>query len=396
MFDTEATMSISHFSFASSNTDSLQNERHDASFSPETKERIQGWQAASATQEVVAVIGDLYRACVTLFLNQLRGLKKSGDFSREEINGLKGIIQSLVLWGDAHGVPDGNLDISSHTTPELQVLILAPLMGISMLLQQRRYLNRFNNIWRISLTFTDLHHYAVELRQTDHLQYRHQYAALDESLRMARKVEMAGLDIDSELSIADLDDDETHQDEDSPSISVTIDDLKEYIKCLNDLNPLIESMGLHYHRDTTEGTFSVELKSIFNPFTDLIRMKFPNADASLVDRLGTANLDRYQGLLALREINRRDDDFLIRDYGESVASTKRSAFKDSAIGSSIRTSTNRSRSIRAPSIAPSIASTVNYSATKMPQIPREATLGEPFECTLCGSYVKAKRAGDYL
>jgi hypothetical protein len=112
-----------------------------------------------------------------------------------------------------------------------------------------------------------------------------------------------------------------------------------------------------------------------------IREGFPRASIAFIERIGSANWERYR---RLKEMPHTDE------AAEPVATVDPSRFHDSGIGSSLETSThpaiiNPPKS-RASRLSMSTASGPGLSS--LLNIPQELVAGKPYECEWCGRYVK--------
>ncbi|PVH81787.1 hypothetical protein DL98DRAFT_530840 [Cadophora sp. DSE1049] len=115
-------------------------------------------------------------------------------------------------------------------------------------------------------------------------------------------------------------------------------------------------------------------------FSRLIRDGFPSASISLIERIGTANWNRFNRVkeLPLR-INISMGDPCTTD-GRTIAGKSEGTFVDSALGSSLQTASRRARSQISYL---SVGSAIEGSLENFPPIPIESAKGKTFECPIC-------------
>ncbi|KAK0099394.1 hypothetical protein ONS96_008422 [Cadophora gregata f. sp. sojae] len=115
-------------------------------------------------------------------------------------------------------------------------------------------------------------------------------------------------------------------------------------------------------------------------FSRLIRDGFPNASVSLIERIGTANWNRFNRVkeLPLRASVSTEDACSMD--GRTLAGKSEGTFVDSALGSSLQTASRRARSqISWHSVGSAIAGSLE----NFPPLPIESSKGKTFECPIC-------------
>ncbi|KAF2176641.1 hypothetical protein K469DRAFT_399628 [Zopfia rhizophila CBS 207.26] len=105
-------------------------------------------------------------------------------------------------------------------------------------------------------------------------------------------------------------------------------------------------------------------------YANLISARFPDAAATLVDRLGKVNWERKQRLQHETEARETPDDEVT------------SKFHDSGIGSSIPTQTSN-----AATVISFFSSLADGTQARIPRLSEEAKAGAPFTCDACGKTI---------
>lgn len=121
-------------------------------------------------------------------------------------------------------------------------------------------------------------------------------------------------------------------------------------------------------------------------YVSMVRDKFRNAQAQLVNRLGEANWQRHQ---TIREQLKRpsiEDDVAVDEDQDLLYSVFRphTTFHDSGVGTSVPTHTNH-----APSHASFQSSKVEgeHGSVRVPSTPEKVKDGKPFQCPFCGQII---------
>lgn len=133
--------------------------------------------------------------------------------------------------------------------------------------------------------------------------------------------------------------------------------------------------------ESIEG-FDLKDRPVHQYFAELIALRFPRADAVLIENLGRSNWERYNYVREQR---------ISGPTGEASSAFKdaTSEFHDSGIGSSA--------SVSAPSLyaATVVSSRAEASHKRLPPLPRAARTGAPFVCEVCGRRVKIRRTKEW-
>lgn len=114
------------------------------------------------------------------------------------------------------------------------------------------------------------------------------------------------------------------------------------------------------------------------------RDRFPHATVQFIEKIGTAN---WQRLKRIQKMNMEDEG--PAEVKILQADRLKSAFYDSAIGSSIQLASRGVDSQQVRSVA-SFRSFMEHEdgAARAPSIPQEASKGEPFRCFICEQIIK--------
>lgn len=188
-------------------------------------------------------------------------------------------------------------------------------------------------------------------------------------------------DSESELS-SSSDDDSTNE------MREFVHRIKTYTECLIDLSSALDCPALEAVHNDEPSVVTLMQRQAHDYHTDLIRAKFPKAEAPLLGTLGQTSWNRYQRMQQQRESQTHVQSAL-PSCKKSQAS--KSDFKDSRIGTSL------------PQVASTYAETVISFMTSasegrrvnVPSLPAEAKNGEPFECTACGRYIQATSSREW-
>lgn len=162
-------------------------------------------------------------------------------------------------------------------------------------------------------------------------------------------------------------------------------DLQFHIACLVDLGSTLEKSLIC--RETARARSVQVAAAPFHAsdaarvYISLVRDKFKDADAQLVERLGEANWQRHVNVrLRMKELSNGVECEYIR---EDPCSTFRpySAFHDSGIGPSVPAQTQYAASHT--SFISSISER-EEGRLRVPREPLEVGAGKPFQCYICG------------
>ncbi|KAG4443356.1 hypothetical protein IFR05_001145 [Cadophora sp. M221] len=115
-------------------------------------------------------------------------------------------------------------------------------------------------------------------------------------------------------------------------------------------------------------------------FSRLIRDGFPSASISFIERIGTANWNRFN---RVKELPLRAEiimDEACHTDGRTIAGMSEGTFTDSALGSSLQTASKRARTQVSYQ---SVGSAIGGSIENFPPMPVPSSKGKPFECPIC-------------
>jgi hypothetical protein len=130
-----------------------------------------------------------------------------------------------------------------------------------------------------------------------------------------------------------------------------------------------------------------ELFTVSGPplhYCRIIRDRFPAATINFIERIGTANWERFNRVKELPALAKIIDEACHGDE-KSVAGPSKSAFRDSALGSSLQTG---SRVARSHASYHSLATSFEAGFAKLPAMPDEVSKKKPFECQICCRKIK--------
>jgi hypothetical protein len=170
----------------------------------------------------------------------------------------------------------------------------------------------------------------------------------------------------------------------SRDASIVIAGLSRAIDNFMDFLPTLEAeYDLKHSRSAHNAPLeALTLTSSAIPYANVVRDKFPKAASALVDRLGEANWQRHEKLrLGL------PGDKAAMELAQMIPAKTLfqpvSLFKDSALGSSIHTPTEREGSVASHRSLLSSVAGDSISGLRVPPIPDGRGWGESFECPYC-------------
>ncbi|KAI0816117.1 hypothetical protein GGR55DRAFT_625330 [Xylaria sp. FL0064] len=277
---------------------------------------------------------------------------------------LKRAFETFLLWGQQYEVSIGELDrlIDRSWRLRRSVLRILTRIGrdlIDRLIPHIRELLPQNTLKTISL-LREAGEEAISLL-TDNIESEH---------------------IDGGFSD---DDSNTSSVFEEDSLAEIVEDLTANVENLMDLDALYDAVednnNFSEGEPVAEAVASPALVSnpAMNVYTEMLQMRFPEANYELLDYLGRASYYRFVRGSQLREKNESQVE---RDSGvrEHVATTvDESRFPDSDIGTSLYTA--------------GYAETVmsfhhkNGNVVRIPPLPKEGKEGLPFSCIACGKMV---------
>lgn len=169
-------------------------------------------------------------------------------------------------------------------------------------------------------------------------------------------------------------------------------DLQFHIACLVDLGSTLEKSLLCRKtaraRSVQVAAVPIHAYDAARVYISLVRDKFKDADAQLVERLGEANWQRHVNVrLQMEDLSKDVEGKYIR---EDPGSTFRPylAFHDSDIGPSIPAQTQYATSHT--SFISSIPER-EEGRLRVPREPLEVSTGKPFQCYICGEILSSIR-----
>lgn len=178
-----------------------------------------------------------------------------------------------------------------------------------------------------------------------------------------------------------------------------LESLDENVGLLMDLLPSIEHIlsfpDSRPADDRLQYTASFEASAPARIWISQIADKYRDASEDLVERLGEANWQRFC------KLRMRCDDTLATELGQAKsvfhASNARSklhapsAFQDSAIGTSLGTTTGYAHSTASHASFASSAADDSLHYNRVPSQPEEIALGKPFRCPICDNVLSEIR-----
>lgn len=175
--------------------------------------------------------------------------------------------------------------------------------------------------------------------------------------------------------------------------------LTNYVNLLMDLCPTLEQTYTDMHDGSSRypqrllhDTISVTPAAV--PYVGNVQDKFPRASQELVRRLGEANWQRHERLRAIQIHGPTSEPITVKDAKSLFRPV--SQFQDSALGSSIRTQSQRAESTASHSSFVSSSADQEKGHFRVPPLPRGASYGETFACPYCGMTVsKVKNRVDW-
>lgn len=192
-----------------------------------------------------------------------------------------------------------------------------------------------------------------------------------------------------EVSSASTSEDEDASDADSSERAVEahcLDHLTAYVDLLMDLCPTLELRYNDMHQSNFQETSQRQLEHISVtpsaiPYVINVRDKFPRASQELVERLGEANWQRHERLRAIQAGGPSIELSAMCDSSSIFQPV--SMFQDSALGSSMKSLSQRAMSNASRSSFVSSTTAQDKGFFKVPGLPNNASYGTPFICPYC-------------
>ncbi|KAI9147296.1 hypothetical protein HJFPF1_13335 [Paramyrothecium foliicola] len=300
--------------------------------------------------------------CITAFRAAIKSLFKNNKLCPKTFRQYESSCSSLVLWDSAYGVSKGELDETLTQSRRLSQAVLEPLVSICKTLSKR------------------LLPLLSDEDELSHLQYALAALATEAG---------AGLDEDDSSSIA------SESGTKPPSLAETnkwdeiAEDLLTDVQCLVDLKSLMGTPAPDVTRpQESQYQAEAQLEPPF-AFREQISNKFPNADATIVDRLAKANWERFlrtselrAGNLISKQENENEKNASSRAETLPPQSEQISKFNDSGLGTSIHTDSAYAETAMSYHHD-------DQTSVRIPLLPAKDKKGEVFECLACGRDVRA-------
>jgi hypothetical protein len=188
---------------------------------------------------------------------------------------------------------------------------------------------------------------------------------------------------DSDDSDSDSDPDSCDDDEDRSTFQDMVQSIKTYTACLVDLGTALDCPALEPEIDDGPTQVVSGQRSAHDYYTDLVQAKFPQAELTLLQNLGSISWKRYLRMQQERDAN-------AHTVHVTVSSTKSSSeFQDSGLGSSIPATRY------AESTVSFMTSVAGGKRVQIPRLTTEAKGGAPFECNACGMRIRMMNNRDW-
>ncbi|KAJ9606165.1 hypothetical protein H2200_009126 [Cladophialophora chaetospira] len=172
-----------------------------------------------------------------------------------------------------------------------------------------------------------------------------------------------------------------------------------YVDLLMDLCPTLEQTYNDMHKGSSrrpQGLLhdAISVTPAALPYINNVKDKFPRAVQELVRRLGEANWQRHERLRSIQAHGPSSEPVIIRDAKSLFRPV--SQFQDSALGSSIRTQSQRAESNASHSSFVSSTADQEKGHFRVPPLPKGASYEETFVCPYCcGAVSKIKNRIDW-
>lgn len=222
--------------------------------------------------------------------------------------------------------------------------------------------------------------------------------SIAEAQSLCTKTDIPKLIEESRYAIADDDNDgsasetsdggsDTDFDPTRLDVKDILEDLDTYTQCLADSSPSLACPAMDYAdpEDVPANTI-FRSRDVQQYYADIIRERFPEAAADIVDQLGRSNWERYKRVSDERAANLQASQLTVEVFDGVAAS----CFQDSGLGSSLPTQTNY-----APSMNSCFSGWADGGRPHIPPLSEEAKRGKPFECDACGKLIRVTNGRDW-
>ncbi|UPL00083.1 hypothetical protein LCI18_011017 [Fusarium solani-melongenae] len=333
---------------------------------------ISKWYTSQATVKPTSITTQLCEQCITTLKLVHKHLLSRMDLSKPAVRCYDRALCSFILWLDGYEVLKGDLDQVVADSWTLRRLILGFLSDISRGLAEG---------FVPMLGLSDA--YGAQVSNLRAVLYEAE-ATLQEGNKMSPDWDAGPAPESNSDAESDGSDDSRQESmiSDSRDFDDLLADLKTDIQCLHDLGPLIESPFIERQKHP-EDVAPVSLQitwEAYQPYGDRILQRFPQAQASLVERLARANLDRFRRI----QEEKRENLIKQRQHDEAASRISGSVrYRDSALGTSLATGSIYAETLMAYGQSEDLA-------VRVPPLPEGAKSGVPFECLACGRNVSIK------
>ncbi|KAK3988277.1 hypothetical protein QBC44DRAFT_329775 [Cladorrhinum sp. PSN332] len=280
--------------------------------------------------------------------------------------GLEQCYSRLVLWADGYGVEQGELNEAMARSRSLRRAITEILVSIG-----RTVLDKLAN--QLCIAEEKIDRGALQAAIQDAL------FVLDDGCEDSDSDESQS---DSSIYGADP------VQKTAPDLNEVVKELDTDTQCLLDLDPLIKSaVPDPVANERQYGKLVAVDWAPHTVFSDRVSRRFPTADASLVESLAKANLDRFLRARDEREAGRLAQEVsriaagaaaLLKDSGAADPSEGGTKFHDSGLGTSIATPSSYAETVM------SYREGESFASVRIPPLPEGAKNGKDFECIACG------------
>jgi hypothetical protein len=195
----------------------------------------------------------------------------------------------------------------------------------------------------------------------------------------------AGIEARKHSENADDTDSDSPSDYEDDSFQDVAADLRTDTDCLMEMLTVYQCPALDVENEEDPAPALIaDSRAPSQYYSDRIAVRFPNADMSLVSRLGEANWKRFLRGRSERETNsRRVADSSLQEP-TSDPTVIGSKFHDSGLGESAPSAP--AGSVYAETVTSFYQA--DGHAIRIPPLPEEAKKGKPFECIACGKTVR--------
>lgn len=328
----------------------------------------------------IGLFGDLFEAIFRVFSSFCKQLPMiNSSATKQQQARCQNELERLFLWGDGFSILDGYLD---------EILSQSPALHSSVLLM---LLNLGNAVCKDLFQLMDHNeNFTINLDQEIKIAFNQ----LDKAHMTLQEGHAT-----SHSGSPDLTDDECFQ----PELDDVLENITTITDCLMDLSLALERPMIELDETQLEASGPAETFNVAPPalvYCRKIRDRFPILPLYLVERLGTANLQRAN---MLREIKKRtqtaDEDSQFVDeslFSESIPQvteiTTSSFAKDSTFSrSEMQRQSDAAHETSSEATFASFStstSAVNQGRPRVPPMPRQAENGNPFRCEYCAKTIK--------